>query len=50
MGGSENFEAYDIEKAIDTARKVMLRRGVEMSQENELNARELYKSSRFGIK
>ena len=49
-GGSESSEAYDIEKAIDTARKVMLRRGVEMSQENELNARELYKSSRFGIK
>lgn len=49
-GGAKSSETHDIEKALDTARKVMLRRGVEMSKDEELNARELYKSSRFGIK
>ena len=42
-------DIYDIEKALETARKVMLRRGKELSSEEELNIRQLHKSSTFGI-
>ena len=42
-------EISDIEKALETARKVMLRRGKELSSEEELNIRQLHKSSTFGI-
>jgi len=34
-GGSEGFENYDVEKAVETARKVMARRKVTMSSAYE---------------
>lgn len=48
-GGAGTTETHDIEKALDTARKVMKRRGVEMSSEEEVNIRQMHKSSTFGI-
>ena len=39
-------DVHQIDKAIDTAKKVMKRRGIEMSAEQEASARELFKSSR----
>ena len=48
-GGAETSEIHDIEKALDTAKKVMKRRGVELSSEEEVNIRQMHKSSTFGI-
>jgi UDP-N-acetylglucosamine diphosphorylase/glucosamine-1-phosphate N-acetyltransferase len=42
-------DTHDIEKALDTARRVMKRRGVELSSEEEMNIRQMHKSSTFGI-
>ena len=48
-GGVNNSVPHDLDKAIETAKKVMGRRGVEMSKEEEVRIRELFNSSTFGI-
>ena len=48
-GGVNNSVPHDLEKAIETAKKVMDRRGVELSKEEEERIRELFNSSTFGI-
>jgi UDP-N-acetylglucosamine diphosphorylase/glucosamine-1-phosphate N-acetyltransferase len=44
-GGGEQSEDHDVKKAVETARKVMLRRGVEMSAEQKKEIKELHKST-----
>lgn len=44
-GGGESSEIHNLEKAIETARRVMLRRGVELSKDQEKEIGELYKAS-----
>ncbi|MBM72342.1 MAG: hypothetical protein CL847_06125 [Crocinitomicaceae bacterium] len=48
-GGAENSEDYDIDKALDAARIMMQRRDIKLSSEDELNIRQLHKSSTFDI-
>lgn len=45
-GGIEASERYDIEKALDTARRVMARRKRDMTPAQERNLREIYDASR----
>ena len=44
-----NSDTYDIEKALETTKKMMERRGKELGSEEKLNIRQLHKSSTFGI-
>lgn len=41
-GGEKSFETYNIEKSIETMKKVMIRRGVKMSGEYENLVRKIY--------
>ena len=42
-GGKDGFEDYNIEKAIEVAKKVMLRRDINLDDDEENVIRELYK-------
>ncbi len=44
-----DVDVYEIEKVIDTVTRVMKRRDKDLSSEEELNIRQLHKSSTFGM-
>ncbi|MBI49471.1 MAG: hypothetical protein CL850_04200 [Crocinitomicaceae bacterium] len=48
-GGVNNSVPHDLDKAIETVKKVMGRRGIRLCKEEEVRIKELYNSSTFGI-
>ena len=47
-GGSEGFVEHDLEKALETARIVMARRGVEMTADYEKMIRNIFDLTKAG--